>query len=617
MSRELVDKLLKAKEEYYKGNSIMTDEEFDSLESELRRIDPKSRYFSIVGTPVKDKKKIKHRRRMKSMQKGHSAKDMNKWLKKIGVNITAGIVKMPKIDGLAATVKYSGGTLDYVATRGDGIEGQDITHIADYIKTIPKTIGWSNKEIEIRGELYLPKSTTFDTKGKPLRNNAVGLINRKSDREEVKHVKFVTYAIEEKHCSRRTILEDLRFLMNKGFHVVEYEIIQDIQESYDNYLGVKRDEWDYETDGLVLFVNQKHLHPMINSKWEENDHHDFFSCALKPPSESKETKLLDIVWQMSRQGNLVPVSIFEPIEIGGAIIERATLNNYENVQDLQLAKGDSITISKANDVIPFFKEIVTRSGNDPEELLPKTCPHCNTKLIRKGVHIHCPNHNCTEQAIQRIIYWVKEADIDGVAEGMLRTIYDNTWLEDAADLYQLEKHNLFAIPGLGDSKIKTFLEGMKQDRTITPIKLLSRLNIELVRTKALKKLNINTIQDFRDFNNASSAIGKNVIKWKENKNNIELLDKLEEIMYIQDEEAKKAVLGKVCATGACSLKRKDLINLIEEKGYEWSSSVAKDLSILLTDDINGTSSKLVKAKKNGITIMLYEEFLNDKVMENT
>jgi len=613
MQREIeliVNKLVEAKKAYYNGKPIMTDELFDLIESELRAEDPENSYFSLVGAPIETQgNKIKHAIRMKSMDKAKKIEDVIKWQNKIGYTNDLDYIIQGKIDGLSATLRYKEGKLLYVATRGDGDVGQDISHIIPYIDDIKETISFTNKDIEIRGEIYLPTDTEYDTKGKALRNNAVGLINRKSDKSSTHYLRFVAYIIIGEEFP--TEEEKLLTLQKAGFNTVVYMKTKSIEEIYNLYLNKLRSAWTYETDGIILLINNIAKHAGINSKWKENDHHNFWSLAFKPPSEGKNTTLRDIVWQMSRQGNLIPVGVFNPISIGGAEIERTTLHNYKNVAELQLSKGDKVFVERANDVIPYFKE--NFGGGDNISLIPTVCPHCGSILQEVGVHLHCANFNCTEQVIQRIIYWVKEADIDNVAEGMLRAIYEEGLLNDVSDLYKIRAFDLNGIEGIGDKKIQIFIEGMKGDREIEPVKLLSRLNIPLVRTKALKKVGIETIDDFMECKDNGSAISRNIVEWRSKGHNIRILSNLTAVMVIKEvkQEGNTESLGKVCVTGKSSLGRKDLIKIIEDRGYEYSTSVSKDLSILLVDDVLGTSSKLVKARKLGVNIMLYEEFLGE------
>jgi DNA ligase (NAD+) len=193
---EIVKLLSDARDAYYNSDKpLMSDSEFDELEEKLRKLDPENSYFSSVGIIQPQGEKIRHSTPMLSMAKAKNMEDVKTWLKRLaGVEIT-GFVLEPKIDGLSATCRYKGGSLVYAATRGDGEMGQDVTHIAEYVSDIPQKIDFTKEDVEIRGELYLPRNTEYNTEGKPLRNSCVGLINRKETRGDLKHVRFAVYLI--------------------------------------------------------------------------------------------------------------------------------------------------------------------------------------------------------------------------------------------------------------------------------------------------------------------------------------------------------------------------------------------------------------------------------------
>ncbi|WP_187759746.1 BRCT domain-containing protein [Thiospirochaeta perfilievii] len=609
---ELYRVLLEAKDKYYNSDTPkMSDAQFDSYEDELRELNPNHEYFKIVGSEDVKLGKIVHPEPMLSMGKAKTAEDANKWFKKLDL---PGIeyCLQPKIDGLAATCKYNNGRLVYVATRGDGKIGQDISHIAKYVDDIKEGITFSLGEVEVRGELYLPKNTEYDTKGKALRNNCVGLINRKENRADLKYVRFVCYQISGDH---NITLESKKIetLAKDGFNVVDFSVLKtgsDIGNYYKEYLKSKRVVWEYETDGIILTVNDNTKHQEIDSRWVV-DHHHHYNLAIKPPSEGKETKLLGIDWQVSRQGSIIPVAMFEPIDIGGAKLERATLHNYDNVVSLKLKKGDILYVERANDVIPYVKE--NRSNINREEdflsnLIPKNCPSCGEDLDRNGVHIKCNNTDCKEILIQQIIYWVKESDIDGVAEGTLRALYKEGKVKHIKDLYHLKYEDLFGLEGFGDKKINGFINGVKNSKTVTAIKLLSRLGIPLVQEKALMKLNIKSIDDFLVFNDETFVTGQNIVKWKKDRVNLTFLEELiESLDIIKTEDVESR--GFICMTGKGPKSRKEIIEIIESKGWSFSSTISKDVDILLCEDPEGSSSKLIKAKKLGIKLLSYSDFI--------
>ncbi len=617
---EMVSTLIQAKAEYYKGTPIMTDSEFDKLEDELRALDATNSYFDIVGSSEDTQgNDIVHEDRMKSMDKGKNPKDAKKWLKKIGLT-EKDVIKLPKIDGTAATCKYVDGKLVYVATRGDGSVGKDITHLAEYMDTIPKTITFTKEPVEVRGEVFLPKDTEYEYTG-PLRNNAVGLMNRQSDKSCTHFLKFIAYRVVGGNFN--TYENALKAIMADKFYVVDYDLGTDLAKYYKTYLATTREAWIYETDGIVLAVNKLTSYDDINSRWTDNSHHWFTNFAVKPPSKTATSILLEIIYQMSRQGNLIPVGLFTPVEINGATIERATLNNYKHVNKLLLNIGDKITVILNNDVIPGIEENISARGRDAEgfksDSTPTICPYCGSVLQSKGVHLHCGNKDCKEQEVVKLIYWIDKSDVKDVGESMIRALHTAGKLKTVTDVYTITSADMSGIEGIGAKKSENFVKVMAEDRTIRPVDLLSRMNIPLVRDKALKKLGIKTVEEFMTFTGKGFttqggeplAIVTNILEWRSDIENVNLLGELSVIMNVLPPESDVVAKGKICITGKGCMPRKELEALITERGYEPVKTLNKETDILIIADPNSTSSKAVKARKNGTKLMSYEEFIND------
>lgn len=606
---QIVKQLQKARRAYYNGESVMSDSAFDELEDRLREIDPQNEYFSLVGTPLEEEsKKITHREPMLSMQKAKSIEELQKWMERLVLSSPYGFCIQPKIDGLSATMFYRNGKLVYIATRGDGITGQDITHLSKYLP-VPKEISIVASECEVRGELYLPKNTEFDTQGKPLRNNCVGLVNRKEKLEDQQYIRFAAYQIAG------DIKADLEsevspLLSSMGFDSVPVKTcltVNEISEYYNEYLGKLREEWLFETDGLVVTVNDRMLFDEIDSRWVL-DHHHHYAIALKPPAESRETILIAIQWQVSRQGNVIPVANFEPVSIGGARIERASLSNAETVLRMDVRIGDTLLIERANDVIPYVRDnISAHLREDGVPSLISECPSCGTHLVSSGVHLKCENRDCPETNIQKIIFWVKQSGMEQVAEATVRRLYDNGLVRTIRDLYHLEESSISALDGFAEKKTKGFLREIEKARTMNAAELIAKLGIPLVQKKALKKLNIESLADFKSFDDNTYIIGQNIIEWKNVPGNSELLDELAAALDIT--AVQSAEKGKVCMTGSGPKPRKELVKEIEARGYEFWETVTADTAILLCDNPDSTSSKMTKARKNGVRIMSYDEFL--------
>lgn len=599
--QEIVTKLIQAKDAYYNDMPIMTDEEFDALEDKLRTVDSDNDYFNIVGiAPIGEK--IKHKYPMLSMAKAKSVDDVEKWLNRI-LSKRVQLIIEPKIDGLSASCIYENGKLQYIVTRGDGIEGRNISHIKDYID-IPLTVNSADR-IEVRGELFIPQNGNFpNTENKPLRNLAVGLVNRKdTGLEDLKYLKFVAYQIFG--VDVKSEIEKHIYLTGFNFNKVESypaNSIKDIEEVYEKYKTSYRASWEYETDGLIIVVNDHKLHDEINEKYTIS-HHNHYNIALKPEAESKWTTIKGITWQVSKAGSLIPVVNIEPIIIGGATIQNVTANNYENVKNLKLNIGDKIHISRSNDVIPFLIEsIPERMSSD---LIPTHCISCGTPLIEKGVHIVCNNTDCPEKNIQIITSWVKMCDMDQVSESTVRSLYDSNYIQCIEDLYKLKDIDI-SLEGFGDKKITNLLFQIEKSRQINIQQFIARLSINLVGEKAVKKLGINTVEDFFKFNDKQSVVGQNIIDYRE-QNKDEILS-LMSYLEVKDIIVNQSSKGKICMTGSGPKGRKELIKDIEAKGYEFTDSLNKETLMLICEDINGSSSKLKKAEKLGVKLISYSDF---------
>ena len=447
---EIVRLLTEARDAYYNSDTpIMSDAEYDELEDKLRMADPGNTYFTTVGTTSAQGIKITHGSPMLSMAKAKGMGEIVSWIKKLGVPAEQSFVIEPKIDGLSATCMYKGGRLVYVATRGDGVTGQDITHISGYVEDVKKTVR-INGDVEVRGELYLPRDTNFNTEGRPLRNSCIGLINRKENRGDLQHVRFAVYQLSGPETP---VLESERIIMlqDEGFNAVNYSLASGAEEIggfFEEYTGRLRDSWEYETDGLIVSVDDRRLFDEIDSRWVV-DHHHHYAIALKPPAQSRQTVLKDVIWQVSRQGNIVPVALFEPVIIGGAKLERATLNNYMNVRRLMVQRGDTLIVQRANDVIPFVQENLSSRGRTGfnDELIADKCPSCGSDPVISGVHVKCTNQQCEEQIIQRIIYWVKSCDIENVAEASVRTLFRMGRIKNIHDLYHVKEKDFEGVEG--------------------------------------------------------------------------------------------------------------------------------------------------------------------------
>jgi len=615
---QIARELEEAREAYYNSDSpILSDARFDELEEELKTLQPDHPYFTKVGTKTEGSK-ITHTIPMLSMGKAKIPDDVWKWVEKLKLSEKVAFIMEPKIDGLSATCLYRNGALIHVATRGDGSIGQDVSHIAPHIQDIPDEIHFALGDVEIRGELYLPKNTDYDTHGKPLRNNCVGLINRKEDRQDLHHVRFAAYQIvgPDPSVLPPTEEEKIKTLHKEQFHTVEIRTLtrkEELESLYREYLESLREKWLYETDGLIFMINDCSLHEEIDSRWIV-DHHHHYAIALKPPAAFRETTLKTIEWQISRLGSLIPVAVFEPVQLGGATLERASLHNYQFVKELQLIPGDQLLIERANDVIPYVRGNLSSKEREMEgffhPLVPRSCPVCQSEVEESGVHLKCSNPQCAEREVQSILYWVRMSGMEQIAEGTIRQLVKSGKVESIRDLYRLKEEDFMEQEGFGEKKTRNFLQQMNKTRSLTALEFISKLGIPLVQKKSLMKLKIFSMKDFLEFEDDSYVIGQNIIEWKEEPANRQLLEELLEVLNVEDSQEKESSKGEICMTGKGPMGRKELAGLLEKHGYTVSSSVTQGTTLLLTDNPDGNSSKLQKARKQETPIKSYEDFLS-------
>lgn len=593
--------LVKQKENYYNNIPEISDAEFDEIEDNFREYFPNDVYFSSVGISAKGINLLKHDIPMLSCAKAKTIDDVDTWLKKI--NQPYDLIAMPKVDGISCSIQYNNGKLVSMSTRGDGNVGTDITWLKDYIN-VPLQI--TLIDCEVRGEIYLPKKTKFPTNGKPFRALAGGLLNRKENKKDCQYLKFIAYWL---HSDASSNLFDgsLRLLSSLGFDTVDYALLlskEDVEAYKDKYLLTLRDEFKFETDGLVLQLRNTEEYDMVDSQYKI-DHHHHYNIALKPPCEGVHTVLRSVIWETSRNGNIIPVANFDTIYLGGKDLSNATLNNYDNVKKLNLKIGDEIFIEYANEVIPFFK--CKTKDNSGESCLITNCPSCGTRLYRNGVHIQCCNDACPDKMVKKLTHWCTVAGMDNISESTIRKLYESKLVYDYIDLYNLHDvyDTLIQIDGFGTKKVDNLLAQIEKSRNCTFENFMCRFGIELVGEKALNKLGIDSYEALINFNNAEYVIGQNVIEFV--KCNFKEIKDLADRMNFQ-QTVKEEFKGKVCMTGKGSASRELLEVCILQKGYQPVDSVSKDTSILVCDNVNGSSSKLVKARKLGVTIMAYEEF---------
>lgn len=622
MSRiqKLESEIIKHKALYYQGRPEITDSEFDKLEEELRRLDPKNPTLQIVGTTTSASDKIKHDKKMLSLEKTYVLEDLLSW------KGAEDILSTMKLDGISCSLIYQDGELALAKTRGDGSYGENITKKVMWISNVPKFINQKNK-VEIRGELFCDEKSFFDLakemtevgleKPSSQRNIVAGLMGRKDNLELCRHIKFMAfdYLSDER---LKAEIEKFNSLTDFGFLIPEVEVhssIDSVKETIDKARDFMS-EGDYQIDGVVFTYNKVALHEEMG----ETSHHPRYKMAFKFAGESKTTAIKEIIWSVSRNGILTPVADVEPVELSGAMISRVTLHNYGMVAANNLKSGDVIEIIRSGEVIPKFLSVVQPSNN--KFVIPERCTSCDSKVEIVDIRIFCKNENCTGKNLEIILNFIQKIGIEDLSGKRLEELIKAKLVKTIPDLYRLEASDLMKIDKVKEKLSNKLIESIQKTKTIDLITFLSALGIsggaynkceKVVRAgfdsiKKIEQLSIEQLMGVESFAEKSATEFISSIRDKK-----EMIHELIELGFVftVDETRETKVSGlKICITGALSEKRPVIEDLIREGGGIIVSSVSKNTDILVTNEIDPSSSKFKKALELKIKIISEAQLLS-------
>lgn len=617
-------------EKYYLGSPEISDEQFDMMVDKLRQLNPNSKVlrtgwgFEVVGDKVKHK--YSH---IGSLDKTKSYKEIPERFKDKTVYIS------PKLDGLSAVVYYENGKLVKGVTRGNGEYGKDITN--KLLSILGPNIVDSKFTGGVRGELIISDKNwkLLQQKYNNLiapRNFAAGIINRKELDEDIKYIDLVVYKIvgQENTPIYTTRDEILNWLSINFKHTIPnyyYPILNEIswnmyhKETFDKFRTI-----GYGLDGLVL----------TNSEVPYNYHtkeYIYDEVAFKFEAEKTVTKIKQIEWELSRTQRMVPVAVVEPVELSGAIINRATCNNAKMVLDLGLGSDAEVVITRSNEVIPQILEVI----NISTDVLPDVCPKCGYKLVWEGVDLKCNNKNCINIQQSDLQQWCESiGQTDGLQWTLMKQYLDSYNILSIQDLYAkkdivLTDLNTKALT-ITETKIKQFFEKLY----IHPIeadKALVALNIPRLGEKTSQILAENSVILMNFFAYCYGIIYQKNISISDPKTQLlELVkdattqslydnkDKFINLKYLFNldfsntrivfPESNNTDVKFVAVTGSLqSMKRKEFEQYIKKYGYELTSNLKK-CEYLINNDITSTSTKNKQAKQYNIPIITEQEFIN-------
>jgi DNA ligase (NAD+) len=610
--------LTTARDAYYNGHPHMTDEKFDRLEGQLRLLDSNHTFFSQVGAPapVNGWAKVKHVIPMGSQQKAQGKEDMASWHQ--GVVGSNQMIVMDKLDGISISLRYEGGRLVQAVTRGDGVEGEDITRNVKLMQ-VPL-----NPQIEtsyipdcwVRGEIVCRRSdfdAHFPGESNP-RNTASGTSKRQSDPSKCKHLTVIAFECLNDAGNHMTKGEELVRLEQHGFTVPQYQGADDLDEVfdiYDEYLVSTRDSLDYETDGLIVRIDN-------NDEWTaagEKNHRPAGSIAYKYPHDAKETTLNAIKWQVGKSGRITPVAEFDSVSLAGANVQRASLHNISNIESVAsegghtgLRKGDLIMVSRRNDVIPYVEGLVTPKTSGALFVPPTECPCCMTALVMEGEYLVCNGTDCSAQVAGAIKRWVKKVGILQWGDTIIDHLVAEGLVDSIADIYELDDDMLSGSVMNGrkvGGMATPMLQNLHAKKELPIHVLVGSMGIDLWGRSMVKKLvdqGIDTLDAMRDatVDEIAALPQMGTTKAEAFVSGLKAREKAlcDILLYITIKPPCTGPLKgmTVCMTG---FRNADMHNAIEESGGTVKSSVSKGLSYLVLRDINSTSSKAKKAKSQG------------------
>lgn len=597
----------------------ISDYEFDRLVEALRSKKPSSKVLKeLVSDVSRQGAKVRHGTPMLSLDKCYDEKTINDWADKFEGDIVAS----PKIDGCAVSIKYGAdGKLIQAATRGDGVEGEDITANARWIKTIVQTL--RSKNVEVRGEVYMPLSVFARYKGEFAnpRNLAAGAIKQKDPKRTGEYtLSFFAYDLLGAACE--TEHEKYAALQNEGFSVVEWKRIskEKMQDSYEHFLK-KRAEHNFETDGVVFKANSVEEQKRLGV----TAHHPRYAIAYKFQGDSGETTLRDVEWSVARTGVITPVAIVEPVELSGAMVRRASLHNVGLMKKLGITKGAKVLMMRRGGVIPNLESVVEPGKGEFE--IPKKCPSCGSETRMEDDFLYCTTpKSCVQSKIGELSHFIKVTGIDGFGEKLLAQLYESGIVTYPSEFYDLTEDDLLQMERMGETLAAKLLSNISARKTLSLDVFLQSLGIrELGRHAAkilaelgtLEKIRRLTEEELSEIHTIGPVIAREVVNGL--KVRAKLIDKL--LKYVKVETPAKpseATLGgkSFLFTGSLvAMERSEAQKLVEKNGGTTAQSVTKDLDFLVVGDGGGAGSKLEKVKKlaadgGKVKIISESEFLS-------
>ena len=634
----------------------ISDFEFDQKLKELQALeaahpeffDSNSPTQRVGGAVTKNFQTVVHDYRMYSLDNSYSKEDVVDWetrIQKVLGNVPIEYTCELKYDGASISITYENGQLSRAVTRGDGVQGDDVTNNIKTIKSIPLQLkGNYPAHFAIRGEIILPFAG-FEKMNQELieigetpyanpRNTASGSLKLQDSAEVAKRLlDCLLYSLVGNNLPFQSQFEGLQAARDWGFKAPkEAKLAKNLDEVFEfiAYWDIHRHELPYETDGVVIKVNalsyQEELGYTAKSpRW---------AIAYKFKSEQVSTKLNSISYQVGRTGAITPVANLEPVQLAGTVVKRASLHNADQIEKLDIRIGDTVFVEKGGEIIPKIIAVDFEKRPEQSEVTHyiTNCPECQTALVRSEgeANHYCPNfYGCPPQIIGRIQHFIsrKAMDIEGLGGETVALLYNNGLVHNYADLYDLTVEQVLPLDRMAQKSAENLVNGVAKSKQIPFESVLFALGIRFVGETVAKKLAKHyktisaleqaTLEDLILVDEIGERIAKSVIEFFENEENLEIIERLKskgvqmEIVEKVNPNATTKFLGKTFVVSGVfeQFSRDDLKKAIEDNGGKVGSSISSKTDYVVAGDNMGPS-KLEKATKLGVAIVSEQDFIN-------
>lgn len=647
---ELIDKINKLNYHYYTlDEPLLSDKEYDALYDQLRKLEEEAGMVlensptqKVGGKILEGFKKHNHLGKLWSLDKAQSFDELLDWENRVKKLIDDynkdRDIKLPKpeyvleykFDGLTLNLTYNDGKLVNAATRGNGVVGEEILAQVEVIKSIPREIKFKGS-MEVQGEGLMPLSSLENynkSHEEPLKNarNAAAGALRNLDTNITRERNLAGYFynigyIEGKEFKKHE--ESLEFLKENYIPVYPYmkkysdmkDLIKEIEKQDDD-----RKKLDILTDGMVIKISDIETRAALGytNKFPR------WAVAYKFEAEEVTTKLIDVIWNVGRTGKLTPTAVLEPVDIGGATVRRATLNNYDDIERKQVRINSRVLIRRSNDVIPEILGTVDTEDETFEIKKPEICPSCGTKLEQDGVHIFCRNaYECKPQLVSKLVHFASRdaMNIEGFSEKTAELLENELDLREIPQLYELSYEDLIGLEGFKEKKTNNLLTSIENSKNIALSAFIYALGINNIGIKnatdlanyygSIEKLRASEFEELITVGEVGPIIANSIIEFFTNEKTIHLVERLMELgvkPYHEELVVEESIFSNktVVITGTIEgINRKDIKAKVELMGGKVTGSVSKNTNFVIVGEDAG--SKYTKAVELGIDIINEEK----------